>query len=457
MTAMSALVDDFSVNDLASLWSGSGGGTSIAYCQAVLPCTTGYSQLTSSSAYNLTGSYAYALIAPFLGGATYQTYLEVTLDASNNAGIGSDGTSLIAYLKQGGATVTLATISYNPTNHAWLRIREAAGTLYFEAAPDGTTWTVIASSAYTMSLAAVFATVYSGHASGPDGHAYVRWFNTQPRESLTVNGQSLLPCAQAFTPDLSGLLSAPLVRTADITVPGKHGLVKVTRKLYDRAQVPLQIWVRGMNADGTYPADSARDSLFYQNLDVLMQMFAVSGTVQLVHAMPSGGVRVITGQVLQAIAPARFAWTAGRVGALGVIIECADPFWREPFLSSHIITSTASPTTTPLSGFAGCTAPIEDAVIKFSGPCSNPVLTSGNWSLQYSDTFTGGQSVTIDCGAWTITTSGPTADYSKLVHAGIGPWFSVDPVPGGPSATYSHGGTSLSACTITGERAFLGG
>lgn len=31
---------------------------------------------------------------------------------------------------------------YDPTAHAWLRIRETAGTLYFEASPDGWDWTV---------------------------------------------------------------------------------------------------------------------------------------------------------------------------------------------------------------------------------------------------------------------------------------------------------------------------
>lgn len=37
------------------------------------------------------------------------------------------------------------TLTYNATDHRWWRIREAAGTVYFEVSPDGTTWTVVRS------------------------------------------------------------------------------------------------------------------------------------------------------------------------------------------------------------------------------------------------------------------------------------------------------------------------
>lgn len=47
--------------------------------------------------------------------------------------------------KINGSTVVSPT--YNATDHAWWRIREASGTVYFDAAPDGSTWTNLGSGA----------------------------------------------------------------------------------------------------------------------------------------------------------------------------------------------------------------------------------------------------------------------------------------------------------------------
>ena len=280
-------------------------------------------------------------------------------------------------------------------------------------------------------------------------------------ESLFINGVSIMNCAAQFVADLSGILFVPLVRTADIAVPGRQGLVRVPRKLYDRAQIPMTIWVRGMNPDNTYPPLAERDALFYKNLDALMQMFAVSGIVTMVHTTPAGTVRQITGQVLQAFTPVRYAWSAQSTGNLQVIIECTGVFWREPSSSVNTLAASSSPLTAPLTAFDGSTAPIEDAVVVFEGPCVDPMIaTADGWFVQIQDTLTSGQSVTIDCGAWTITGGGGyTVNYAKLVHAGLGPWLVVNPLPlGSPmQATYSYSGGGASTCTVTAERSFLAG
>ena len=41
----------------------------------------------------------------------------------------------------GGVGTTLATLTYSATDHAWLRLREAAGTVFWDTSPDGVTWT----------------------------------------------------------------------------------------------------------------------------------------------------------------------------------------------------------------------------------------------------------------------------------------------------------------------------
>ena len=278
-------------------------------------------------------------------------------------------------------------------------------------------------------------------------------------EQLLVNGTDILACAELFTPDLSKIHSTPARRTGNVVVPGKHGAVVVPRKLYAPLVIPLTLWVIGRNADGSWPSDPT--SQFQQNLDSLL--LTLQGTVTLTHVLSgSGGSRSITGEVLDVIDFTRYAWAAN--ASVGVSIVCSDPpFWRD--LSA--VTSTMSVTGTTAANhacteFAGATAPSEDPVIVFSntsGAVTNPKLSSsdGTWHVEYDDSLTAGQSVTIDCGAWTLTGGGGLVpDYSKLVHAGIGPWFIMQPVAGGPVVSLHNNGSGTLGCTVTAKRAYLG-
>lgn len=47
----------------------------------------------------------------------------------------------------GGAYAFTQAFTYDPSAHAWLRMREDSGTLYFEASPDGRAWTTLTSTA----------------------------------------------------------------------------------------------------------------------------------------------------------------------------------------------------------------------------------------------------------------------------------------------------------------------
>ncbi|MFE2224784.1 LamG domain-containing protein, partial [Agrobacterium deltaense] len=49
---------------------------------------------------------------------------------------------LRALSEVGGSDASPTTLTYSPIDHAWLRIREAGGTLYFESSPDGWDWAV---------------------------------------------------------------------------------------------------------------------------------------------------------------------------------------------------------------------------------------------------------------------------------------------------------------------------
>lgn len=51
------------------------------------------------------------------------------------------------YLRQGYADPGALFPVYDPAAHTWLRLREDGGSLYWEASPDGGTWTVLRTAA----------------------------------------------------------------------------------------------------------------------------------------------------------------------------------------------------------------------------------------------------------------------------------------------------------------------
>ena len=68
---------------------------------------------------------------------------------------------------QDGALGAVAGSIYNPVTHAWVRIREASGTVYFEVSPDGLNWTTFHSMTVTSAfsireMSAEFRSWYSG-------------------------------------------------------------------------------------------------------------------------------------------------------------------------------------------------------------------------------------------------------------------------------------------------------
>jgi hypothetical protein len=42
-----------------------------------------------------------------------------------------------------GTTTNVGSVLYNATQHAWWRIRESGGTIFWETAPDGKSWTTL--------------------------------------------------------------------------------------------------------------------------------------------------------------------------------------------------------------------------------------------------------------------------------------------------------------------------
>lgn len=282
------------------------------------------------------------------------------------------------------------------------------------------------------------------------GFGEVRAYPLHP-ETFYVNGLDAWTCVAFMTPDLSGLGSAPAKRTQNVTVPGRHGAVRTPNKRYDVNTFPMTVWVKGVNSDGTRPDDP--DVAYYTNLDRLYRMF--SEVIELEHVLPDSSSRVITVEVLDQVDYTRKAGV--QVGSVGLTMTATDPFWRGKAPVSASISSDGTPTIVPLTAFAESTAPIEDAIVVFTGPLNNPSMRCGDYFLMYEETLAAGQTVTVDVGNWSISSSQLTVAYSKLVHAGIGTWFSLVPREGGPVVEFDHTGVGTGSVAITARNAYLGG
>lgn len=205
MPTFDTLTDAFEDGVLnASLWSGSYGDPDEVAGRARIPCTTGYAGLKSGSSYTLTGAgITIRLHAPAAGGAASAaaSCLVLTGTGGTDAGFIVDAaqSAVGLYLREGYADGGAVFLTYSPTDHAWLRFREAAGTLFWETSPDGIAWTNRRTAA-TPSWAADtnLAFLIEGHRdAGTNDFAEIDSVNVSP--IATVTGAATLTASGTAT------------------------------------------------------------------------------------------------------------------------------------------------------------------------------------------------------------------------------------------------------------------
>lgn len=183
---LGALVDGFTSTTLnTALWNETSGGGVVSI---VAPGRVGVQVSASyyvlgAGTYDATGQAVYGRVTPATagsGGKAVQTYIQVTLDANNYAQlVCTPGTSFTAQVVTGGVTASTTLTAYDPTQHAWWRVRESAGSFVFEASPDGYAWTTLATMPYTWSAAAVSFYFGAGTSDGTTGSsAYLEHLST---------------------------------------------------------------------------------------------------------------------------------------------------------------------------------------------------------------------------------------------------------------------------------------
>jgi hypothetical protein len=273
-------------------------------------------------------------------------------------------------------------------------------------------------------------------------------------ETFTINGRTLSEFA-AGVEDYSFLLAVPGRRGENVKVPGRHGEIRTPRKRWEALELPIPLWVKGIDPDtGLVPADPI--SQLHANVKALL--LEVSGeTFTLGHTLDDGtSVRAVAELTLD---PTVFARARSVPPLARVSLETTVPegFWFDTDTVSHTITG-ATGTTSALTEFVGASAPMADLTITW-GPCNNPQLTVGDRYVKYSGVVASGRQLVIDTGSWSVSTGTGTAwtPDMRLIEFGpsAGRWFELDPTVSPFEAAITHTGGGSATCTVSGRRAYL--
>jgi hypothetical protein len=214
--------DDGVIN--TTLWSQNYGALIEADGRIKVPCTTGYAGLRSASIYTLTASHFFLRVYPPAAGggtsAAANIFIQTTTGGTD-AGfiVDAAGNAVGLYLRSGYADPAAVFLTYNPVDHAWLRIRETAGSIHWDTSPDGIAWTTRrTATAPAWASATTLSVVIEGHrdAGTPD---YVQADNVNTPPITTVTGTAALTATSSLTATgtRTTLAAAPLTTSAALT------------------------------------------------------------------------------------------------------------------------------------------------------------------------------------------------------------------------------------------------
>lgn len=271
--------------------------------------------------------------------------------------------------------------------------------------------------------------------------------------SVTANGVDLTNLGWNVG-DITGRLTGPPRRGKDVDVPGRHGQVRTPHKKFSSGTVILKMWANGADDDGLLVPGATMQETLRSNVDMLVRVLSADN-VLIVETRPDASIRQINGQMLDALDLTALA--GGSRVEFAASFNVADAFWEDVSAVTALKSGTG---VWNVSEFTGATAPMDDMVVRFDGPCTNPRLTSSSGVyLEYSDVLASGKGVGIDCKNWTLTGyGGLTVSYSKITHGGDYRWFTMDPNSVGgvvPRVTASQTAGSTGTFTLTGKRKYL--
>lgn len=166
------LRDNFNsgANDPAKWTDNAAGGGSVSYSAGTVrfnfPNPTSGATLankTSVNTYDLTESYIKIKPSGIAGSTKYSTheFFRIFTDANNyfEFDVTGSGNTLKCNRKKAGSAATVYSVAYNSTNHAYWRIRESEGVVYWDVSANGIDWNNIASYTHGMTITAMYVLV----------------------------------------------------------------------------------------------------------------------------------------------------------------------------------------------------------------------------------------------------------------------------------------------------------
>ena len=226
MPLLTGLVDNFNDNVIGPNWGNSYGGATETGGRARVPCAAGvYAGYQTGRAWTLAGASVYlklvTLPAPSTGTDVSANFLVTSATAGTSIGFQYNAVTSKLRLQANVAYYDGAAIelTYSPTDHLWLRLREDGTNVYWDTSPNGAAWTnrrTLATPTWiTEAIDTVALDLYAYRDAGTTD--YVEWDNVNTlADGAVYTGTAALPSD-------SGLAAASIrsaVIDAELTADG---------------------------------------------------------------------------------------------------------------------------------------------------------------------------------------------------------------------------------------------
>jgi hypothetical protein len=147
MPSLSTLVDNFNDNVIGPNWGNSYGGVTETGGKARVPCGTGFAGYQTAYSWTFAGASLFVKVTTVpVAGAVTECYCGLLVNsptAGTRIGFTINAVANLLRCKNdtGYFDGGVVEIPYNPTTHAFLRLREDGTNVYWDTSPDGSTWT----------------------------------------------------------------------------------------------------------------------------------------------------------------------------------------------------------------------------------------------------------------------------------------------------------------------------
>jgi hypothetical protein len=243
-------------------------------------------------------------------------------------------------------------------------------------------------------------------------------------EYWDVDGTSLHTYATKIV-NLGGPYTGAIpMRGANLAVPYRPGQIW-RPKVPDARTLQLGFIVIGKSDEGAKVGDPIQQAgLNYRNLRALL--WRDDGSQYSLTKRWRHAGALVSATALAAYAGGLDADMAGMPRSIvrtAVSLLLADPYFYSAATTTNVTTSGASvsnPGDAAAIGFG--------LTVKFNGPLTNPAVLNITLGLELAlgTTIAGGDSITVDCDAYTVTRTSDSANLvGALTHSGARQWFGL--------------------------------